>query len=254
MPLFFRPGDGRARRSALSDPDALRRRMVEEQLRRRGLRNERVLRAMARVPRHLFVPAAERNWAYDDRALPIGHGQTISQPYIVALMTSALRPLPGDRALEIGTGSGYQAAVLAACGMEVFTVERIPALHAAARDALGLAGYLDHVHLKLDDGRLGWPEEAPFPRILITAAAEEVPRPLILQLEDDGLLVAPLGEPTLQTITRIRKAPDGAIEREALEGARFVPLLGDRDAPSRNPPDTGGPETDEGEAPEDARG
>ena len=199
--------------------------MVERQIRRRGIADERVLRAMAEVARHLFVPPGQRAAAYEDHALPIGEGQTISQPYIVALMTAALKPAPGLRVLEVGTGSGYQAAVLAACGTEVFSIERIAALHEAARANLEAAGYADRVRLALDDGSRGWPDEAPFDRILIAAATADVPAALWEQLEPGGILVAPVGDPYMQTICRYRKRPDGTAECESLEGARFVPLV-----------------------------
>ncbi len=199
--------------------------MVERQIRRRGIADERVLCAMAEVPRHLFVPPGQRAAAYEDHALPIGEQQTISQPYIVALMTAALKPAPGQRILEVGTGSGYQAAVLAACDTEVFSIERIPALHEAARANLEAAGYADRVRLLLDDGSRGWPDETRFDRILIAAATADVPTALWEQLEPGGILVAPVGDPYLQTIYRYTKRPDGTAERESLEGARFVPLV-----------------------------
>ncbi len=203
-----------------------RERMVRDQIRARGVRDERVLQAMREVPRHLFVPSPQAAAAYADQALPIGHRQTISQPYIVAMMTEALQPGPGLSVLEVGTGSGYQAAVLAACGMEVYSIERIPELHRLARESLQAAGYGDRVHLRLDDGSRGWPEEAPFERVLITAAADRLPPALVEQLAEGGSLVAPVGDPYLQTIYRYRKV-EGELEREALEGARFVPLVED---------------------------
>lgn len=211
-----------------SDFESLRHRMVEDQIRRRGIQDETVLAAMREVPRHLFVPRTERRAAYGDHALPIGHGQTISQPFIVALMTAALRPEAGLRALEVGTGSGYQAAVLAASGLEVFTIERIPELYETARSNLVEAGYDDRVRLRLADGSRGWKEEAPFDRILVAAAAESVPPALARQLTTGGLLVAPVGDPFLQTIYRYTKREDGELDREALEGARFVPLVSER--------------------------
>lgn len=204
-------------------------RMVRDQIRARGVVDERVLAAMESVPRHLFVPPMYREVAYADQALPIGFGQTISQPYIVAMMTEALKPEPGLAVLEVGTGSGYQAAVLAACGLEVYSVERIPELHELARESLSRAGYLERVHLRLDDGSGGWPEAAPFPRILVTAAAQRLPDALLAQLAPGGFLVAPVGDPELQTIYRYRRAEAG-LEREALEGARFVPLIEEREA------------------------
>lgn len=198
--------------------------MVEKQIRRRGISNETVLSAMRAVPRHLFVPERNRAEAYGDHALPIGFGQTISQPYIVALMTAATEPAPGVKILEVGTGSGYQAAVLAACGCDVYSVERISRLHEDAATAIAEAGYAHRVHLRLGDGSRGWPDEAPFDRILLTAATDQIPPALIEQLDPDGYIVAPLGGPDLQTIYRIREG-DEELEYEALEGARFVPLI-----------------------------
>jgi len=203
--------------------------MVEKQIRRRGISVEAVLSALRAVPRHLFVPERNRQEAYGDHALPIGFGQTISQPYIVALMTAAAEPGPGVKVLEIGTGSGYQAAVLAACGCEVYSIERIPQLHEDAMAAIVEAGYGHKVYLRHGDGSRGWPEEAPFDRIVLTAAADEVPPALIEQLDPDGFIVAPLGSPDLQTIYRIRTGDEG-LEYEALEGARFVPLIADDSA------------------------
>jgi protein-L-isoaspartate(D-aspartate) O-methyltransferase len=198
--------------------------MVEHQLRRRGLGDERVLEAMREVPRDLFVRTRWAAEAYGDHALPIGHGQTISQPYIVALMTTLLEPGPGLRALEIGTGSGYQAAVLAACGLKVYSIERIPELSDFARTNLEAAGYLDRVRLRVGDGSRGWPEAAPFDRIMLTAGAPDLPPIVVEQLAPGGLIVAPVGGYGLQTIYRYREA-GGELEKEAIEGARFVPLI-----------------------------
>jgi protein-L-isoaspartate(D-aspartate) O-methyltransferase len=199
--------------------------MVDRQIRRRGVSDERVLRAMSLVPRHAFVPDAHASTAYADCALPIGFGATISQPYVVALMTEALHTGPGLRVLEVGTGSGYQAAVLAACECDLFTIERVPELHARAARALGESGFQE-VELRLGDGSRGWPEKAPFDRIMVTAAAPEVPAALFEQLADGGILVAPVGDEWLQTVRRYRKR--GAdIEVEDLEGVRFVPLIED---------------------------
>ncbi|MFW6192803.1 MAG: protein-L-isoaspartate(D-aspartate) O-methyltransferase [Gemmatimonadota bacterium] len=223
MGLFGRSGGG--------DPATLRREMVDRQIASRDVDDERVLRAMREVPRHLFAPGHGLRQAYGDHALPIGHGQTISQPYIVALMTQALELEEGHRVLEVGTGSGYQAAVLAACGARVYTVERIPELHRRARGKLEEAGYLDRVRLRLGDGSRGWPEHAPFDRVVLTAAAEELPRPLAEQLAEGGVLVAPVGGAALQHIYRYRKRPGGELEREELEGARFVPLVRDEEPP-----------------------
>ena len=205
--------------------DRQRRDMVDRQIRRRGVTDERVLEAMRLVPRHEFVPASQSSAAYADCALPIGHGATISQPYVVALMTEALRVGPGTRVLEVGTGSGYQAAVLAACGAHVFSVERIPALHAKARRVLSANG-LEEVELRLGDGSRGWPERAPFDRIMITAAAPAVPEALFDQLVDGGLVVAPVGDEMLQTVCLYRKTAAG-LQVEELEGVRFVPLITD---------------------------
>lgn len=255
MSIFSRPGRWSGDGGSNGDPGSLRRQMVEEQVARRGVRDETVLKALGEVPRHLFVPPVQRSSAYADCALPIGHGQTISQPYIVALMTAAMEPESGLRALEVGTGSGYQAAVLAACGLEVFSVERVPELHRAARESLQEAGYADRVHLRLGDGSLGWPEEAPFDRVLVTAAAAEVPPPLIQQLATGGLMVAPVGDPLLQTIYRYRKRADGGLDTEALEGARFVPLVreeGDLErSPGRDLGGDGNGEREDGGADED---
>ncbi len=206
------------------DPARQREAMVEHQIRRRGLRDEPVLQAMLAVPRHLFVPASWAREAYGDHALPIGHGQTISQPYIVALMTSLLDPEPGLKVLEIGTGSGYQAAVLAACGLEIYSIERIPALSAFARENLAAAGYLDRVRLRVGDGSKGWPEEAPFARAILTAGAPDVPEAIVEQLAPDGVIVAPVGGYGLQTIYRYREK-EGRLISEPIEGARFVPLI-----------------------------
>ncbi len=230
MTLFEGDRSGGGRRWPWSqDHDTLRRRMVEDQIRRRGVTDPLVLEAIAAVPRHLFVPANEEAGSYGDHALPIGFGQTISQPFIVALTTAALEPRPGLRVLEIGTGSGYQAAVLAGCGMVVYSVERIPELFEVAQHNLTASEYAGQVRLRLADGSRGWEEEAPFDRILITAAAASVPHAIAEQLAVGGVLVAPVGDPYLQTIYRYRKRVDGSLEPEALEGARFVPLIRDDD-------------------------
>ena len=201
--------------------------MVDRQIRRRGISDEAVLRAMSRVPRHAFVPDSQAHAAYADCALPIGHGATISQPYVVALMTEALRTTPGIRVLEVGTGSGYQAAVLAACGATVFSIERVPQLHESAAAALHESGF-GAVSLRLGDGSRGWPEEAPFERILVTAAAPAVPTALREQLTDGGILVAPVGDERSQTVRRYRKRGTD-VDVEDIEGVRFVPLIEDPD-------------------------
>ena len=200
-----------------------RREMVDRQIRRRGISDEVVLRAMNLVPRHAFVPDSQARAAYADCALPIGHGATISQPYVVALMTAALRTAPGLRVLEVGTGSGYQAAILAACDATVFSIERVPQLHERAARALTETGF-GSVAMRLGDGSRGWPEEAPFDRILVTAAAPDVPTALREQLGDGGILVAPVGDDRSQTVRRYRKR-GAEFDVEDLEGVRFVPLI-----------------------------
>ena len=183
----------------------------------------RVMAALAAVPRHEFVPAEERLSAYRDIPLPIGHGQTISQPWVVARMTEALLETAPKKVLEVGTGSGYQAAVLAALGLEVFTVERIGDLLRTARKrfrALGL-----HVRSKHDDGRIGWPEEAPFDAIIVTAAGPALVDALVAQLAPGGTLVAPVGGSGSQSLLRLRKREDGSIEQADLGPVIFVPLL-----------------------------
>jgi protein-L-isoaspartate(D-aspartate) O-methyltransferase len=185
-----------------------------------------ILAALRAVPRHEFVPASLRSESYGDHPLPIGSGQTISQPYIVAIMTQLLEASPGDRIYELGTGSGYQAAVLAELGLEVYTVEIVPELAERARDRLRRLGY-ERVQVKSGDGYLGWPEAAPFDGILVTAAADEIPRPLIEQLAPDGRLVMPVGPPGWgQQLMVLQKATDGSIERRKVMPVRFVPITG----------------------------
>jgi protein-L-isoaspartate(D-aspartate) O-methyltransferase len=202
-----------------------RRRMVGDQIRARGIRNERVLAAMERVPRHIFVPENLRRAAYDDRPLPIGNGQTISQPYIVALMTDLLDPHAGDRILEIGAGSGYQAAILAELAGEVITIERIPAVAARARRNLSTAGSRP-VEVVVGDGTLGYPARAPYQGILVTAGTPEVPPPLIGQLADGGRLVAPVGPHGIQELVRVVREGE-KLRRETHGGVVFVPLIGE---------------------------
>ncbi|EPR30717.1 Protein-L-isoaspartate O-methyltransferase [Alkalidesulfovibrio alkalitolerans DSM 16529] len=207
------------------DPVRKRERMVREQIEANGIRDPEVLRAMRAVPRHLFVQEALAAQAYDDRPQPIGHGQTISQPYIVALMTEILEIKPGMKVLEIGTGSGYQAAVLAEMGADVFTVERVRELHFEARERLARLKYY-FVKLKLDDGTLGWPEEAPFDRIIVTAGGPKVPEPLVEQLADDGILVIPVGpSKRAQTLKVVRKER-GLVRTEDRTPVIFVDLVG----------------------------
>lgn len=206
---------------------ALRHQMVQFQLAARGLTDQRVLDALATVPREAFVPEELAPYAYEDRPLPIQANQTISQPYIVALMAAALELQPEDRVLEIGTGSGYAAAVLAGMCAEVYTVERFGELADSARERLKSLGY-DNVHVRQGDGTLGWPEHAPYDGIVVAAAAPEVPEPLKQQLAVGGRLVIPVGA-TLetQTLLRIRRIDEHHFEQDDLGGVRFVPLIGE---------------------------
>ena len=203
-----------------------RNRMVEEQIMARGVEDEAVLSAMRAVPRHAFVPDKYLSQAYADHPLPIGHGQTISQPYIVALMSAELDVSQGDRVLEVGTGSGYQAAVLAEMGLEVYTVEIIPELASQAEDALQQAGY-DDMALLNTDGYFGWKEHAPYDAIIVTAAPDHLPQPLVRQLEEGGNLVIPIGPiGAVQTLWRYEKV-DGEIQATNLGSVKFVPLTGE---------------------------
>jgi protein-L-isoaspartate(D-aspartate) O-methyltransferase len=212
---------------APSDEYEYRREQMVERLREHGVRDERVLAAMAEVPRHLFVPEAYRNQAYsDDVSINIGDGQTISQPRVVALMTEAAKVSPSDRVLEIGTGSGYQAAVLARLAQFVFTVERIPGLARLAKERLDLL-QLENVSVKVMDGTLGWRAQAPYDAILVTAAAPEVPEPLVQQLTDGGRLVVPVGSRETQVLWVAERRGDRTRVSE-LRGACFVPLIGRR--------------------------
>jgi len=204
--------------------DLLRRRMVKEQIRDRGVRDERVLSAMEEVPRHLFVPPGLRESAYDDGPLPIGAGQTISQPFIVAEMTQALRLSGEERVLEIGTGSGYQTAILSRLCREVVTVERIPSLSEAARTRLDALG-VTNVFYAVGDGSLGCPERAPYDRILSAAASPDVPAPWVEQLAEGGAIVLPMGGRFEQVLARVTKR-GGKTHTEILGGCRFVPLIG----------------------------
>ena len=202
-----------------------RRLMVRSQIEARGIRDRAVLRALEAVPRERFVPAAERPNAYADRPLPIGEQQTISQPYIVALMSSLARLRPGQRVLEIGTGSGYQAAILAEIGVEVWSIELLPGLAARAETALRAAGY-DGIHLRVGDGYRGWPEAAPFDRIVVTAAPPEIPKALLDQLAPGGRLVAPVGsDPWNQRLVVASRSAAGEIEFTDHGGVAFVPMV-----------------------------
>jgi protein-L-isoaspartate(D-aspartate) O-methyltransferase len=199
--------------------------MVERQLRRRGISDERVLAAMGRVPRELFLPENMRRYAYDDSALPIGHRQTISQPFVVATICSLLALEGDERVLDVGTGSGYQAAVLAELAAEVVTIERIPALADAARARLAEAGYGD-VEVHVGDGSTGVPERAPFDGIAVAAAAPSVPPALYDQLADGGRLVVPRGSRRGQELVLVVRTPSAPVERRSIP-VRFVPLVGD---------------------------
>ena len=206
------------------DAQAQRERMVERQIAGRGVQNPRVLEAMRRVPRHLFVPSAQRAEAYQDRALPIGKGQTISQPYVVARMTELLEPEVGDRILEVGTGSGYQAAVLAELVGKVYSIEIVPELAEAARARLAAQGY-ENVVVIAGDGYRGLPGEAPFDGIIVTAAPKRVPEPLLDQLARGGRLVIPVGgkDQFLQVFERTEQG----IQKRELFPVRFVPMTGE---------------------------
>ncbi len=195
--------------------------MVEAQIRRRGITDARVLEAMRAVPRHRFVPEPLQHLAYADQPLPIGQGQTISQPFIVAYMTEALEVRPAHRVLEIGTGSGYQAAVLSRLVREVYTIEIVPELARRATATLKALGCVN-VRVREGDGYAGWPEQAPFARIMVTAAPEKVPQPLIDQLANGGRMVIPVGDRE-QWLTVIEKTPRGVVERRTIPVA-FVPF------------------------------
>lgn len=201
-----------------------RKKMVERQLISRGIRDERVLSAMARVPRHLFVGQDQEDRAYDDSALSIGQGQTISQPYMVAVMTEILCVKPQDRVLEIGTGSGYQAAILAELAKEVYTVERIALLADRARFFFNELGY-GTIQMKVDDGTSGWPEFAPFDKILVTASAPEIPESLLAQLAQEGIALAPVGTRYAQELLTIKKR-GSLFEKTWSVPCVFVPLIG----------------------------
>ncbi|MFP4227831.1 MAG: protein-L-isoaspartate(D-aspartate) O-methyltransferase [Salinivenus sp.] len=214
----------RAQPDDSSDLEQTRHEMVRTQVADRGVSDEAVLDAMRAVPRHRLVPARLSDLAYTDRPLPIGQEQTISQPYIVALMTEALRPESTDRVLEVGTGSGYQAAVLAEIVDSVYTIEIVPELARTARARLDSLGY-DNVVVREGDGYAGWPERAPFDAIVVTAAPNEIPPPLIEQLAPGGRMVLPVG-PTdaVQRLTLVTKNKDGSVTRERLMPVRFVPF------------------------------
>jgi len=210
--------------------DDQRSRMVESQLVARGLKDERLLAAFRKVPRHLFIPPEFQIEAYADHPLPIGTGQTISQPYIVALMTDALRLQGHERVLEIGGGSGYQTAILAEMALEVFSVERLPELLSTARKRLSALGYTN-IHSTMGNGSLGWPEHAPYDAILVSAAAPEVPDPLLAQLGETGRMILPIGSADTQMLIQVERR-DGAVHRRELASCVFVPLVGQHGWPA----------------------
>jgi protein-L-isoaspartate(D-aspartate) O-methyltransferase len=208
------------------DPRLERLLMVEQQLRSRDVEDERVLEAMERVPRDLFVPEQMRRRAYDDAALPIGFGQTISQPYMVARICEALSLRGSEHVLDVGTGSGYQAAVLSELAHEVHTIERIPELAAFARERLAQAGYAERVHVHVGDGTLGLPEYAPYEAIAVAAAAPDLPASLYDQLADRGRLVVPVGGRRGQQLQLVVRSPEGPAVARSIP-CRFVPLVGE---------------------------
>jgi protein-L-isoaspartate(D-aspartate) O-methyltransferase len=209
--------------------------MVDKEIVAAGVKNERVIKAMRDTPRHEFVPPGERDHAYLDMALPIGNGQTISPPFVVASMTEAIDPKPGDRVLEIGTGSGYQAAILSPLVSDVYTIEIVDSLSARATRALKRLGY-KNVHTRAGDGYKGWPEAAPFDKIIVTCSPEEVPKPLVEQLKEGGLMVVPVGERYRQTLYLMRKT-GGKLKSEALRATLFVPMTGEAESERKIKPD-----------------
>jgi protein-L-isoaspartate(D-aspartate) O-methyltransferase len=217
------------RKTQMSDRDifySARKRMVDGQIRSRGIKNPGVLEAMEKVPRHLFVPPRQRQFAYEDRALPIEEGQTISQPYIVALMTELIDPGKEDRVLEIGTGSGYQAAILAELCSAVYTIEIIEPLAESARSLLKKQGY-DNIEVRAGDGFKGWPQQAPFDSIIVTAAPPAIPPPLLEQLAEGGRMVIPVGPQWKWQELYLVKKKEGKIIKEKIAPVAFVPMTGD---------------------------
>lgn len=211
----------------MSGHTKMRKRMVERQIAARGVTSERVLAAMRKVPRERFLPEGQSAFAYDDSPMPIGSGQTISQPYIVAYMVEALELEGGEKVLEVGTGSGYAAAILAEIAAEVYTIERIQELASRARTVLDELGY-ENVHVLDSDGTLGWPEHAPFDGIVVAAAAPEVPEVLKQQLRTGGRLVIPVGESRwYQSLIRVTRVAENEFHTEDLMAVRFVPLIGE---------------------------
>lgn len=211
-----------------ADLAAQRNAMVEQQIAARGISDAATLAAMRTVPRHEFLPMRLRSEAYADYPLPIGHGQTISQPYVVAFMTEAIRPQPGEKILEIGSGSGYQAAVLAEMGADVYTIEIVEPLAEMSRQTLQRLGYKD-AHVLHGDGYRGWPEHAPFDAIIVTCAPDKIPAPLIEQLRDGGRMIIPVGSGMNQELVLLRKTGD-KIEQQSVLPVRFVPMTGEAQA------------------------
>jgi protein-L-isoaspartate(D-aspartate) O-methyltransferase len=220
---------------SLRDWRKLASQMVDDEIVAAGVTNERVINAMRNTPRHEFVPANQRQHAYLDMALPIGNSQTISPPFIVASMTEAIDPKPGDRVLEIGTGSGYQAAVLSPLVRDVYTIEIVEPLARRATQTLKRLRY-DNVHARAGDGYKGWPEAAPFDKIIVTCSPEKVPQPLVEQLRDGGLMIIPVGERYQQTLYLMRKV-DGKLKSEALRATLFVPMTGEAEEKRAVKPD-----------------
>src|ERR1700730_2227437 len=212
--------------ASTSEFAAERQKMVEQQLKPRGIRDERVLAAMGKVPREEFVAENLRGQSYADSALPIGHDQTISQPFIVAYMTEQLRPKPTDRVLEIGTGSGYQAAVLAELVKDVYTVEIVEPLAKEASARLARLGY-NNAHVKIGDGYQGWAEVAPFDAIIVTCAPDKVPQPLTQQLKDGGRMIVPVGTTMMDQQLYLLEKKNGELAQTAILPVRFVPMVGE---------------------------
>lgn len=225
--------------------EAARNRMVDEEIVAAGVENPRVIEAMRRTPRHEFVSLAQRKYAYYDMAMPIGHRQTISPPFVVAYMTEQLDPQPTDKVLEIGTGSGYQAAVLSGLVDEVYTIEIVEPLGRKAAATLRKLGY-DNVHVKIGDGFQGWPEHAPFDKIIVTCSPESVPPKLVEQLREGGRMVVPVGQRYHQSLYLLKKV-DGELETEALLPTLFVPMTGAAEARRQVKPDPANPTINNGD-------
>jgi protein-L-isoaspartate(D-aspartate) O-methyltransferase len=235
------------------DPyQAVRQEMVERYIKGAGVNDERVLQAMGKTPRHEFVPESLRERAYFDMALPIGSAQTISSPFIVALMTEALDPQPTDTVLEIGTGSGYQAAVLSSLVDRVYSIEIVEELGERAAEVLKRLGY-ENVFTRVGDGFLGWPDAAPFDKIIVTCSPESVPEPLVEQLREGGQIIIPVGERYQQTLYRMTKK-DGVLQREALRPTLFVPMTGEAEETRVVKPDPQRPQVVNGDFEESANG